>query len=323
MSTAAARTVFASVLHACRDEINARFALMRREFGDLEPEPYFSFLRGSGETVAGAVAAADASAAAEAGRAVCEAGLELVARNLAGPKARQHWIDEAWVRVLTAAAHIVAREPQRMIGAVSNAVHQLATTHGAKPVQWISLMEKIAPLARDSSEFLRAGQVAAWRCGLAHYRDGALAVAAELPSPLVLAALGAEGDAAALLGRLRGDPWYHPGTAARGPRLAARAGAFRGFGGPFALPPTVCLLHGQWLTTSGDEHWLVTADAFGATFHRVTGQTIPPPQPPPGQLPARIAVPADCGEVTSLAVSGTTVAITASLTHAVLFFQTA
>jgi hypothetical protein len=319
----APQTVFASVLHTCREEINARFALMRREFADLEPEAYFAFLRSSGEAVVGAVSAADPTAAVETGCAVCETGLELVARNLAGPGARQHWMDEAWARVLTAAARLVATEPRRVIGAVSNAVHQLATTQGTRPAQWVKLMETAASLADDAGEFLRAGQVAAWRCGLAHYREGALTAAAQLPAALALAALGAQGDAAALLEQLRQDVWHHPAAPQKGPRLVARAGAFRGFGGTFALPPVISLLHGQWLATSGEDHWLITADAFGATFHRVTGQSIPPPLPVPRQLPPGVTVPADCGQVTSLATSGSTTAVTAALTHAVLFFQAA
>jgi hypothetical protein len=64
---------------------------------------------------------------------------------------------------------------------------------------------------------------------------------------------------------------------------------------------------------------LITADAFGATFHRMAGQTIPRPQKP-ARIP--VSVPTEFGEVTSVAENGTTTAITATLTHAVLFFHT-
>ncbi|WP_156346546.1 hypothetical protein [Verrucomicrobium spinosum] len=36
-------------------------------------------------------------------------------------------------------------------------------------------------MAESPETFLKAGQVAAWRCGLAHYRESALAVADLLP----------------------------------------------------------------------------------------------------------------------------------------------
>ncbi len=322
MSTAPGHA-FTGVLRTCREEINARFAVMRREFADLEAEAYFHFLRGSGDAVVSAVAATVPGAIAETGQAVCETGMELVARNLAGPKAPARWLDEAWVRVLVPAARLVSAGPRRVIAAVSNAVHQLASTHGARPAQWISLMEKVAALTDNADVFLRAGQVAGWRCGLAHFREGALQLASALPAEITNAALDADGgDPAVLLERLRRDPWFDPSAPSNRARLVARAGTFRGFGGHFAAPPVVSLLNGQWLAGSGGEHWLLMADAFGATFHRVVGQEMAPPPPPDRAAVAALRVPADCGEVTSLAANGATTAVTASLTHAVLFFHT-
>lgn len=311
--------LFADVLRACREEINARFVLMRREFPELEAESYFAFLRAHGD---GLMRAVDAAAAVETGRAICEVGLELVARRLAGAGARHRWMDEAWGRLLPAAARFVAADPRRVLGAVSNAVHQLASTPGARPEQWLALMPRVATLARSADEFLHAGQVAAWRCGMAHFREGALRLAWELPGALTLAALDAEGDAAALLEQLRADAWFAPGVAKGGPWPVARAGAFRGFGGVFALPPVIALHHGQWVATSGDGHWLLTADAFGATFHRLAGEAIAPPATARA-LPRGFMLPADCGEITSIATQGRTLAVTASLTHAVLFYHTA
>jgi hypothetical protein len=313
-------STFADVLRACRGEMNARFAAVRREFTDLEAEAYFEFLRSSGNAVVRAVGAAMPAAVVETGRVVCEAGMDLVARNLAGPKAVSRALDEAWQRVLPAAARQVAAEPRRVIAAVSNAVHQVATTAGARAVQWMECMEKVAPLAGNADMFLRAGQVAAWRSGLAHFRDGALAVAASLPGAVALAALGTEGDAAEILQQLEQDPWFDPSAPQKGTRLVARAGAFRGYGGLFIAPPVVSLRHGQWLASSGGEHWLLTADAFGATFHRVVGHDIPAVA---RSARVSVPVPADCGEVTSTATLGATTAVTASLTHAVLFYHAA
>ncbi len=310
------------MLRTCRGEINARFALMRREFADLDASAYGAFLCSCGDAVIRAVEATAPAAVLETGRAVCEAGMELVARNLAGPKAPARWLDEAWTRVLVAAARMVAAEPHRVIAAVSNAVHQLASTHGGRPAQWISLMEKVARLTGDTDVFLRAGQVGGWRCGLAHFREGALAAAKELPDVVTLAALGMEGGASALLENLRRDPWFDPAAPDLSPRLVARTGAFRGFGGLFTAPPVVSLFENRWLATSGGEHWIITADAFGATFHRVTGHGINAPIPLDHAKLATLRVPLDCGTVTSLATNGATTAVTASLTHAVLFFHT-
>lgn len=306
-------------MRACREEINARFTLMRREFADLDAESYFTFLRTGGDAV---VRSVETEAAVETGRAVCEVALELVARNLAGPKARTRWQEEVWTRLLPAAGRLVAREPRRVLGSVSNAVNQIAATHGARVEQWLTLMENAAAVAQTASDFLHAGQIAAWRSGMAHYREGALSLAGELPESLVLAALGMQGDVVPLLERLHADAWFTPDAAAGGPWPVARAGAFRGFGGVFALPPVISLHDGQWVATSGDEHWLLTADAFGATFHRLSGEIVPSVLPVRA-LPRGLKLPADCGELTSMAKMGTTTAVTASLTHAVLFYHAA
>ena len=313
---------FVAVLRACREEINARFVLFRREFPDLEREAYLEFLRTKGDQLVRAVEAVEPVSVVETGRVVCEVGLELVARNLAGPNARHRWIDETWRCVLTAAAAVVAAAPHRVIASLSNAMHQLTSTREARPAQWLALMERAVPFARDVESLLGAGQVAAWRSGLTHYRDGALAVAERLEPALALAVLGADGDVASVLARLRENAWFDPGQSGSPSRLVARAGAFRGFGGPFLVPPVVIRLKGQWLAGSGDEHWLLTADAFGATFHRVTGLVIPPPLKADHRALAQLDVPPDCGEVTSVATDGSTTAVTASLTHAVLFFDT-
>jgi hypothetical protein len=62
---------------------------------------------------------------------------------------------------------------------------------GARPGEWIEAMERLAPQCADVESLLQAGQVAAWRAGLAHFREGALAVAAKLPAQLTSLALAA------------------------------------------------------------------------------------------------------------------------------------
>jgi hypothetical protein len=48
----------------------------------------------------------------------------------------------------------------------------------------------------------------------------------------------------------------------------AAVGGFRGFGGPFLRTPRVAWANGRFLAGDGEESWVLTADAFGATFHR-------------------------------------------------------
>ncbi|HEX8905340.1 MAG TPA: hypothetical protein VF771_10885, partial [Longimicrobiaceae bacterium] len=244
-------------------------------------------------------------------------------------------IDEGWRTVAPAAAALVAAAPELVLASLSNALHQLAATPGARPAEWMSAMATLAPQCQDSTVFLALGQVAAWRAGMAHFRQGALAAADALPETLALQAVGAGGGRwAEIRERLRADPWFDPAHPEGGfvPRVVARAGAFRGFGGIFTEPPRVGAAGDHFVIASGGECWLLTADAFGATFHRATPGDLAHPQPP--GLPEGVAVDGsgvtvhgarcnlpELGEITSAVAIGGTLAITSALTHAVVLIS--
>jgi hypothetical protein len=204
--------------------------------------------------------------------------LQLLVQELLGPSSRYPVIAEGWRSLLPHAAELVAAAPQRFVGSITNALYNLARTPGARPQQWLADMKHLAGVGGADVEIvLRAGQVAAWRAGLAHYRDGAIAACRGLTTTLALAALGLSGQpplpVEGLLTRLENDPWLTPASALsmrtrRRPRIVMRVGAFRGFGGLFMRPPAVHLRAGQLLVEDGVESWTLVADCFGATFHR-------------------------------------------------------
>ena len=161
------------------------------------------------------------------------------------------------------------------MGALTNALYNLAQTPGARGREWLEGMRALALQCADVAILLKVGQVLAWRAGLAHYRAGALAVCAQLPPALARAALGIPPDEHIglenVLARLAADPWLDPARPAREPalRIVASAGAFRGFGGLFLAPPNVASAGGQFVVLDGEACWLLAAEAFGATFHRM------------------------------------------------------
>lgn len=327
---------FASVLRAGRPELNARFAEARHRLPALDPGAFGDFLRDGADAVVRAVHALRPDRAGAVALAAFDIGLDLVGQQVAGPTARGGAIDDTWRRVLPAAARSVAAEPERVIAALSNAAHQVAATPGARVSDWIADMERLAPQCASADDLLRLGQVAAWRAGLAHYRLGAIAAAASLPESLALAAVGASTPArwSDVEAALRKSEWFDPAhpsaRSGHAPSVAATAGAFRGFGGPFTAPPRVTFADGHFHVLSGDECWLLTADLYGATFHR-----LPPEQvrlPAPGKsLPRGLRIDDDGslaaddravqlygpGTVTSAAASDTTLAVTWTLTHRV------
>jgi len=330
--TAALAPAFAGFLRNARDELNARFAEARRLRPDLDADAFAAFLRDTVDPLVRAVDAAAPAYSVDVARAGYELGLELVGQGLCGPGGREPLIEQGWREVAPPAAVLVAAAPERILGAISNALHQLAATPGARPAEWIAAMRTLAPRCADPDTFLTLGQVAAWRAGMAHFRAGALAAADRLPQDLALAAVRAAGnDWPETRRRLAADPWFDPSTPERagGRRVAARAGAFRGFGGLFVEPPVAVAAGEHFLVHSGEECWLLTADAFGATFHRATAEERADPRPssvPPGVTAkgttlmvdgARMELP-ELGEIGGVAANGTTLALTSPFTHAVV-----
>lgn len=276
---AAASAALVGFLRADRDGLNGRFAHARRRLPGLDGDAFSAFLVDALGPLLDRVAALGAGRGHDAlhdvGHAAYDVALELVGQRLAGPTARDPRVGAGWSAVVVAAAERVIEAPTRVLVAVANALCHLASTPGARPEEWAARMIEIAPLASSLDEWLEAGQVLAWRCGLAHMREGALAlcerIAPWLGPSLVGAPAGA--DWAMLRARLAADPWYAPSLPAAGLRVVGRVGGFRGFGGLFVAPP-VAARGGddRFLIQSGDDTWVLFADAGGATFHRATDE---------------------------------------------------
>jgi hypothetical protein len=397
----------AAVLRNRREDFNARFERARHLFPQLDGEQVFGFVREAIDPVAVAVNAVDPTAVDAVVSAAYDAGLTLVGQKLAGAAGRYPAITDGFKRVFPASAKHLAAAPERVIAALSNALHSLASVgadgqagsslddaqtrrSGARPEEWIAAMTRLAPHCADVESLLQVGQVAAWRAGLAHFRDGALALAAKLPPQLAAIAIGATNPVAAadslaqgaavgsaspaargrragapapsasaartsniadtaalgsgdtvarnladVLARLSKDIWFDPAAGDRSApptlRIAREVGAFRGYGGLFKQPPQIAATAGGWLVRSADDYWFLTADAFGATFHRATAEEwdtanpevrFPPKTKLSGQTlkqgATSLALPTS-GPITSATTSGNTLALTSSHTHTILF----
>ncbi|MES1175646.1 MAG: hypothetical protein ABUL62_15100 [Myxococcales bacterium] len=262
---------FAAVLAARRTDYNAQFAVARRSAPELDDESFKAFLTTSVEPLISAVARVDPSALFEVSDVAYGVGLELVAQRLAGPRAHLTLLDQAFQQLFPELVRFVAHEPALLIPKLCNALQQLATTPGAHPVDWCAALSHLAPTIPDSATLLAVGQVAAWLCGLAQYRAGALELCQRLPAPLcaVLLRVSVE-HLAVVLARLQREPWFVPSAPELGFRVVGSVGAFRGFaGGSFLAPPRALRLGRELFVQSGDDAWLLALDAFGCTFHRV------------------------------------------------------
>ena len=263
---------FATLLRSGRAEFNTRFSEMRRRHPDLDGEMFRDVLRTMVDPVVSSVASLQPNRTSTVVWIAYDAALQLSAQRLAGTGGRYPAITAAWSHLLPAVAHLVADSPHRVIASVSNALYHLSTSPGANAGDWVDRLLHAAPKMETVDHLLRAGQLAAWRCGLAHFRSGALAAGDGLPPQMALRLLGAPSNAswAQVRHGFASNAWwsFEPEKKPSLLRIARTAGGFRGFGGLFSEPPLIAALDGQLFVRSGQECWLLTADQFGATFHR-------------------------------------------------------
>ena len=257
---------FAAILASGRAQFNARAAEARRRFPALDMAAFGAFLHDGVDPLIVAVVAAAPERAGGATVAAYDMALELVGHGLAGPAAKNPFLNTVWRELAPQFSPLLATAPVDVLGMLSNAAIHIASVAGARPAQWqhelVALAAQVATLAQ-----LRAvGQVLAWRAGVAHFRQGALAAADTLPPALALAAFGEPGAQwPQVLAQLQANPW-------RGNAEGREFGSFTGLGGDFATPPQVRATDDGFVVRSGERHYLLVADAYGAVLHSATAQ---------------------------------------------------
>jgi hypothetical protein len=324
---------FTSVLRSGRGEFNRRFSEAKRLYPNLAAGTFSEFLQNGVDPLMTEVARVSPDRVADVAQAAYDVALELVGQRLAGPGARDGMLGESWRQLLPPLAGLIALEPARLLAALTNAVHHISSVPAARPDQWIHEMARWGADCSEVDAVLRLGQICGWRAGLAHFRADALALTDSFPEPVMLSLFQSASDApwSEVKKHLVESPWCDPAAARRPgvPRVVCQAGTFRGFGGLFTEPPRVTYGDGQFRVRSGSESWLLSADLFGATFHRCPLEefkTVEKSTGSPLGLRAdgddlffrgqRLGFPAP-GRITSAAHDQTTLAVTSSFTHSV------
>lgn len=301
----------ADFLRSHRAACNSRFAAARRLWPRLDAADFSLFLRDQLSPLAQSLDGLESYATLNQ---AYELGLRLVAEKLAGPSAVTTGINALWVDVFPKIAPRIAGAPRQILASLSNAAHHLASTPNTRPELWRKRLVKLAPRFANAAELLIAGQVLAWRSGLSQFRSAALAAADSLPPDLALELL--EAPAGETWRKVRdahlSDPWFGfqpPGNMNR------RIGMFRGYGGLFLTPPLVTRSGSQILVRSGDESWILVADAFGATFHRASPDEIH--DAIPVSIPTAASVLPSEHRISSGVILDATYAVTSAQSHSI------
>ena len=264
----------AETLQARRSDFNARFRLAAQRYPQLDGQEVLRFITETVDPLVQAVHACRPEAVADVVSVAYDCSLQLVGQRLSLDSGRYAAVPATWRDVLPRAAALVAQQPARVMPALTNASHQLVGSESADADRWILTLAKVAPRCASPDELLIAGQVSAWQCGLAHYREGVLQALRSLPIELACTVLAIEPrQYETALRRLQEDRWFDPAHHDGEPlRIVRKTGAFRGFGGSFLQPPLLKGSDSGWLVRSADDYWYLVADAFGATLHRSTAE---------------------------------------------------
>ncbi|MGA9767606.1 MAG: hypothetical protein WBV94_01090 [Blastocatellia bacterium] len=275
---------FAETLRRGRDRLNTKFAYARRKYPTLDEDVFIEHLQSTLAPIAMAVHNTRPDRVDETVEALYDISLELTGKAYFGRETRYTALVTAWRKLFPALAPLLATEPARFSAAVTNAVYSLSMIPSARPTFWIDAMIEIGGHCTDVDAFLEAGKIVAWRAGLAHYRQSALDAVKRIEPQLARLALALhESNNASMetiVERLMADPWLAPAAATQSEprekrlRIVSVVGAFRGFGGVFVSPPEVALSEGDFVAFDNENCWMITADLFGATFHRI-GNSLP------------------------------------------------
>ncbi|OEZ81051.1 hypothetical protein JAB6_40860 [Janthinobacterium sp. HH104] len=312
---------FASILASGRAQFNARAAEARRRFPSLDMAAFGAFLHDGVDPLVLAVAAAAPERVGGVTLAAYDMALELVGHGLAGPAAKNPFLNTVWCELAPQFAPLLATAPVDVLGMLSNAAIHIASVAGARPAQWQVGMAAVAPQVGSVAQLRAVGQVLAWRAGVAHFRMGALAAADTLPPALALAAFGEPGAQwPQVRAQLLDYPW-------RGNAEGREFGSFSGLGGDFGTPPQVRATNDGFIVRSAERHYLLVADAYGAVLHSATAHEyeqantgMPPSVRLDGttvHIGARsIALDLPAGDI-ALAANAHTLAISSPWTHAI------
>jgi hypothetical protein len=267
--------VLAEALRADRESLNQRFALRQRGGARIDDGAFQEHLRTTVNELIGGVASVQPERVRAVVNALFDVSLDLFAAGLLGPGTKHPHVGAAWREVLPAAARLLARDPARVAGCLSNAVDHLVAHASARPAEWIDAMRTLSPHCDSVAQWLDAGKVMAWRAGLVQYRSAALQRAREMPWKLAARCSGSPDDITEpewhkRLDRFEADRWFSGNVDGAAPslRIVRTTGDFRGFGGRCLRPPTVTANDRGLFALDGNESWQLLADAFGTLWHR-------------------------------------------------------
>jgi hypothetical protein len=204
--------------------------------------------------------------------AMFDMAIQIVSHGLGGSTAKASIVTAVWSQVAPQIIPLIASDPFESLGVLTNAAVKLSSIDGVRVNEWLELMTTLSPLSADNRELRAFIAIAGWRAGAAHVRESALAAAESLPIASACAAVGSsESDWQTIAAGLASNRWWRPDYSDQQQDSTGYAyGQFTGLGGRFSQPPSVRACPQGFFVLSGNQAFLLVADAYGATLHAAT-----------------------------------------------------
>lgn len=279
------RGPLAAILRKNRSRYNTLFAFAKCARPSLDGDAFALYLADMIPPVLERIHIQSAEAIEKTVDALYENILWLLQNALFGSSKKYPDFETNWKTLITGLAERLPERPDEYIRPFTRALIQLSSTTGVRSGEWVTLVTQCAKTNTTREELMLGGFIAAWRCGMAHYRKRALSYALTMNTDMQKILLHLETNVNAeqrqtVIARLSKHPWLTCEQAQNmieiplKLRIVAEAGRFSGYGGLFPQPPSVESAGDAWLVQSAGSCWLLNADVYGQVFRRVNREEV-------------------------------------------------
>lgn len=208
--------------------------------------------------------------------------LELIGKNFLGNSGRYPFFENKFIQVLENSNDWMFQNPDLYLSSTCNVILKIGVRDILKLETWFNKFIALAKKVSSLHELFLAGKIVAWVCGMPEYRQVALEIAEKLETELLEIAFANSNvrniNREKLLARLKADPWLSIDNAMKenSPKknfLLRRVGSFRGFGGEFLCPPSVEILHDEFIVYDKKNFYVLFTDIFGSHLQRISEET--------------------------------------------------
>ncbi|MFZ6008786.1 MAG: hypothetical protein ACOYXT_00445 [Bacteroidota bacterium] len=237
------------------DQYNQLYEEQEMRFGTLSPAVVYSWIVKVLEPIVAATAH-DEILAGKIFQILYKRLLPLLGNQLAVTYEQEY--QSAWM-MLKKNPHLMQTSPLRVLEALNSALLSIRRYQPAHVSEWITLMDQTIADYKTVEDFLIAGRVYAWLCGMAHLRDQALRDSTLLSADLISLIEKRSGHTLDLLRQRRWMPFDKPA-------FAGTAGGFSGLQGTFTTLPMVALIENQIIASDHENTCALFADSLGSVL---------------------------------------------------------